>query len=709
MSLKKWLNDHNLPVSCFGISGLVILLYFGAVLLYQKPLNFPYLALEYQFQDWVAQLGKLAPKDPRIYFLADDAPSHTLDQAWDEDFEAFPILKKMKSPAWPRSVHAAILERLAGAGAKVVGFDYMYKGETADDAAYRAVLDKYRDRVVVGSHIDSVQRGKAMLPQLSPPASTLIKEDTDSRMGFVNIYPDEDQITRQFKFRTNLLEMVGKEDDVRSGDKVFESLPVRMLRQAGFASLVPPGGGMHPIRFAWKGDTMRYSLGQTQSVANIFLPSVWEANYQSGAFFKDKIVLVGPEGNYTKDVAKSPFGTIAGPEFHLNVLNAILTGSYLHYSPVWFDVLTIAIGGLLAFGAGRLFRHPLLRIALVLMAGGAFFGSAVWAFNHLDLVIPVFSPLLSLVGSSFTFVVWQQLIERLERARLRKTFERYVSRDVVKELMDNPQSYLNTVGGARKRVTVLFSDVRGFTTITESGDAQTLVKQLNEYFAHMVEIVFANHGTLDKFIGDAVMAQWGGIYSQGEKLDAVHAVRTAVQMRNRLAELNARWIPNGMLEIKFGIGINHGEAIVGNLGCEAKMEVTLIGDAVNTASRFEGLTKEYHTDLIIGKDVAGFVRDVFHLRTAGLNQPKGKTVPLELFTVLDERSAGPEPAWLADHEEGVRLFRQREFAAAAGKFEKVLAALPEDWLASDYLEDCREFEKTPPPPDWNAVRVMKTK
>lgn len=708
MSLKKWLNDHSLAVSSFGISTLVVLLYLSSTGLYLSFTHFPYLLVEHRFQDWVAKLGKSAPKDPRIYFLADDAPSHTLDQLWDEDFTASPILKRMQQPPpWPRDVFAAILERLAGAGARVVGFDYMLKGEKPEDAVLRSSLDKWRDRVVVGSQIDDVIRGFSKIPQISPPPKTLIGDATDPRVGFVNMFPDYDGVTRQFMFRTTLLELADREPNAE--DHVFESLAVRMVGQAGLAKLVPQGRRQHLIRFAYKGDTLRLQQGRSQSIADIFIPSIWEANYQNGEFFRDKIVLVGPHGSYHKDVLESPFGTIAGPEFHLNALNAVLTGSFLHESPLWLDLLLIGGGGALALLAGRAVRNPLARLIAVGTLGTGFFFAAVWSFDHLDLVVPIFSPLVALVGSSFTSIVWQQLIEVLERARLRKTFERYVSRDVVKELVDNPESYLNTVGGARKKVTVLFSDVRGFTTMTEGADAQTLVKQLNEYFDHMVNLVFDNRGTLDKFIGDAVMAQWGGIYTEGEKMDAVNAVRTAVQMRKRLAELNTQWAPRGMLELKFGIGVNHGEAIVGNLGCEAKMEVSLIGDAVNTASRLEGITKEYHTDLIIGETVVPFVRDVFHLRTVGLNQPKGKTVPLELFTVLDERSAGPEPAWLRDHEEGVRLYRKREFAAAAACFEKVLAAIPDDWLATEYRDECREFIATPPPQDWNAVHVMKSK
>lgn len=707
MSLKKWLNDHNLLMSAVGISALVVFLYITSLGLYLS-VRFPYLQVENRARDWVAQLGKTAPKDPRIYFLADDAPSHTLDQLWDDDFAASPILKRMqRPPPWPRDVFAAILERLAGAGARVVGFDYMFKGEAPGDPEFRAALDKWQDRVVVGSQVDDVVRGIAKSPQIAPPTKELIGDAADPRVGFVNMWPDYDGVTRRFLFRSTLLEMADLEPHPE--DKVFESLAARMTGQAGLANLVPTKGRDHLIRFAYKGDTLRAEQGRSQSVADIFIPSLWEANYQNGAFFKDKIVLVGPHGSYHKDVLESPFGIIAGPEFHLNALNAILTGAYLHESPLWVDIFLILFGGVLALLAGRVVRNPIIRIGAVAILAAAFFYGAVQAFNHLDLIVPVFSPLLSLVGSSFTFIVWQQLIERLERARLRKTFERYVSRDIVKELLDNPESYLNAMRGTRKRVTVLFSDVRGFTTITESGDPQVLVDQLNEYFDHMVNIVFANKGTLDKFIGDAVMAQWGGIYSEGEKQDAIAAVRTAVQMRKSLVELNAQWIPRGMLELRFGIGVNHGEAIVGNLGCDAKMEVTLIGDAVNTASRLEGITKRYHTDLIIGESVEKLVRDTFHLRTVGLNQPKGKTVPLELFGVVDERTAIAEPQWLRDHEEGVRLYRNREFSAAAACFEKELEALPEDWLANEYLENCREFIVKPPPEEWNAVDVMESK
>ena len=178
--------------------------------------------------------------------------------------------------------------------------------------------------------------------------------------------------------------------------------------------------------------------------------------------------------------------------------------------------------------------------------------------------------MLAISGSGALFSVGEWLLDRREKARVRKTFERYVSKDVVKELMDNPESWLNTLGGQRKLITVLFSDVRGFTTLSESADEQVLVAQLNEYFDEMVNIVFKHEGTLDKFIGDAVMAQWGAISSSGTESDARRAVATAIAMRKALIRINPDWLARGMTEINIGIGINHGSAIVGNIGAEVK-------------------------------------------------------------------------------------------------------------------------------------------
>ena len=238
------------------------------------------------------------------------------------------------------------------------------------------------------------------------------------------------------------------------------------------------------------------------------------------------------------------------------------------------------------------------------------------------------------------------------------------------------------------------------------------MKQLNEYFAEMTQHVFKLEGTLDKFIGDCVMAVWGNLLSQGTEKDAQNAVLTALAMKRSLVKLNEDWKKRGMPELAFGIGINHGQAIVGNLGSNEKMELTVIGDAVNTASRLEGLTKRFHQYLLLGESMGPLVREQFLLQTVGLLQPKGKTVPAEVYTVLGERGPKVDGAlekWLADYESAVKLFRKRDFETAKKRFERCLRDRPGDYLCGMYLQECDGLMHNPPDEKWNGVFVMTEK
>jgi len=266
-------------------------------------------------------------------------------------------------------------------------------------------------------------------------------------------------------------------------------------------------------------------------------------------------------------------------------------------------------------------------------------------------------------------------------------------------------------------VTVLFSDVRGFTTMTEvaaaEGKSQEHIAKLNEYLTEMVACVFRHDGALDKFIGDAVMAVWGNTpYNFGPKGDAVRAVRAALAMLEALRKLNAKWKAQGRPEWQIGVGINHGEAIVGDIGSHQRKEFAVIGDAVNLASRLESLTKEYHLELLLGESMAELVRDEFYLRTIDYVAVKGKAQAIETFTVLGEKSTSLPPEmekFLASYEEGIRAFRSRSFDRAAELFTEALKFQPGDGQTQDYLAASREFIRNPPDATWTGVRVMTSK
>ena len=499
----------------------------------------------------------------------------------------------------------------------------------------------------------------------------------------------------------------------------IESLDARILRKFGKSELIP--SSPDSVRFRY---TRRPGRGyKVHSLADVMVPKLWKQNYQGGEFFRDKIVLIGPTADIFQDTHKTPFlekeragvtysSEMLGPEIHLNIIGAALHDGFLRETPVTENLMIVILAGILASLLCFFVHQPLWRLAAIVLICLTYWLWSQYLFDHASLIIPIASPLLVLSISGVFVLTYDYFLEQFERTRVRKTLERYVSKDVVKELLDNPETFFNSLVGVRRPVTVLFSDIRGFTTLTEgSKDGALLVKQLNEYFEEMVRHVFSHGGSLDKFIGDAVMAVWGNILSHGASRDACQAVSTALAMRKSLVKLNQDWQARGLPQLAFGLGLNHGDVIVGNLGSTEKMELTVIGDAVNLASRLEGLTKEYHLDLLLGENMAPLVGGEFILRTVDYVQVKGKTKPVDVFTVMGD-GAGQTvslPLWLARYEEGVRLYRARAFAEALVAFQECLHRQPDDYISSMYADRCQNLISHPPDESWNGVYVMTKK
>jgi adenylate cyclase len=220
-------------------------------------------------------------------------------------------------------------------------------------------------------------------------------------------------------------------------------------------------------------------------------------------------------------------------------------------------------------------------------------------------------------------------VEGKEKRKVAKLFGRYVSRDVYAQLMANPDQA--ELGGKRREMTVLFSDIRGFTTVTERGDPEELVRQLNEYFSRMVEIVFRHKGTVDKFVGDMVMALFSAPLDDPDHAD--HAVQAAVTMVSELAELNRAWAAKGMVQLDIGIGVNTGDMIAGNIGSSSIMSYTVIGDNVNLGSRLESLNKDYKTRIIISDATRTRLTSAFDIRPLGAVVVKGKSKAVQIFEI----------------------------------------------------------------------------
>ncbi len=348
-----------------------------------------------------------------------------------------------------------------------------------------------------------------------------------------------------------------------------------------------------------------------RSIFEIFAPEYWKRNCGSGEFFRDKIVLIGAHGNWQQDEHLTPMGMMPGPEIHLNAINSLLHPDFVRELPAVANAGTVVALALVPALIRRRVRRPFIRFALLLLGSAGWLGGAFHFYNHAGIFLPIFGPLAAFNLNGISGLFLDIAIERREKKQIRGTFERYVSRNVVKELIDDPDQFTRALGGELRPVTILFSDIRNFTRFASRLDSRALVAQLNEYFSAMVDCVFAHGGTLDKFIGDAVMAVWGNVRSASPASDARNAVACALAMREALVRLNAHWTATGRPALKFGIGINAGEVVVGNIGSASRMEFTVIGDAVNMAWRLQDYSKVAGTDVVLGDAVVALLGSEF--------------------------------------------------------------------------------------------------
>jgi class 3 adenylate cyclase/HAMP domain-containing protein len=297
----------------------------------------------------------------------------------------------------------------------------------------------------------------------------------------------------------------------------------------------------------------------------------------------------------------------------------------------------------------------------------------------------------------------QAVVAQHKEQKIRNIFQKYVPKNVIDQLFAHPESLLV---GEDRVLALLFSDIRGFTTISEKMQPNEVVESLNAYFRLMVDVIMSNAGIVDKYMGDAIMAFYGAPVMTGD--EAHQAVKSAFEMIDALRDFNVWQANRGRPEFRTGIGINYGLVTVGNIGSERKMDYTVIGDMVNVASRLEGLTKLYKQSLIFSESVAQKVSGTFRCRLLDRVVVKGKSSGAGIYTAKRTLTDEEEKAWQAS-EEGMNLYFARDFPGAVARYRSVLDVLPDDVPAALLLQRCTDFIKTPPPADWTGAAVMKEK
>jgi adenylate cyclase len=563
---------------------------------------------------------------------------------------------------WPRLIHATVIDYLAAAGAKVIGYDILFAerdvrkfmvgdtewtGEQSDAALVEST--KKAGNVV---HIAEASSGeladpsRALKENLEAPALNAQVPQTacaEPRPRLTPPFPALAEVSRGIGHSLFIFDSDGPlrrlPPVVQVGDRRFPSFALATTMAAGTTPSLNPRidySGNCGVMLPWRGPAESGAGVPTftsYSFYDVFYSQQQIIEGQTPgidpSLFKDRIVIVGGTAEGLKDAFTTPFprGAINGPEVHANMIDAFLAPRSIERAPAAATV-GLVVGAVAMVGVAGAFLNAWLTGMVALVAASILVWLSVAVFARgtwIQLTVPMLALVFAYVGD----LAWKYFVEGREKRQVKKLFSRYVSKDVYERLVANPS--LAALGGARRHMTVLFSDIRGFTTMSEKGTPEDVVAQLNQLFTRMVAVVFEHRGTVDKFVGDMIMALYGAPLDDEDH--AEHAVKTALAMIGTLNAMNVEWAREGKPQLDIGIGINTGDMIAGNVGSETIMSYTVIGDAVNLGARLESLNKDYGTRIIISEATRARLKGRYDIHPLGDVIVKGKSRPVAIFEV----------------------------------------------------------------------------
>ena len=422
---------------------------------------------------------------------------------------------------------------------------------------------------------------------------------------------------------------------------------------------------------------------------------------------KDKIVLIGASAPGLLDLRSTPVQNVyPGVEVHANIISGILD-STINHKPAWTVgyefVMLILVGVSMALLLPLV--SPLMAAAGTVCLSLLTTGGTIIAWNN-HLILPLASPLL-LIGLIFILhMTYGFFIESRGKRQLANLFGHYIPPELVDEMSDGPTDF--SLDGENREMTVLFSDVRGFTTISEGMDPKQLTQLMNALLTPMTRVIHKNRGTIDKYMGDAIMSFWGAPLKDSEH--ARHALYAALEMMDELKIMQAEFRARGWPEVSMGIGLNSGDMSVGNMGSEFRMAYTVLGDAVNLGSRLEGLTKYYGVNIIVSETTKSSIseyifRDLDLVRVKGKNEPVAIFEPVGHINDLDKRVTSE----LTSYKQALRGFRSQNWDKAEMDFFNLSRSNPERLLYQVYMDRITHYRNNPPGADWDGVFTHTTK
>lgn len=639
----------------------------------------------------------------------------------------------------PRIYHVKLIENLYKAGAKAVLFDILFLTYTGkqnpedltvtpshQDSLLSEALFAYPNTVIARKQV--VPMKQATATSVGEPPLPMPLFQYPGQLAFVDMYHDSDAFVRRAKLVSDdqppetkwnysfALKAAMYAMDV---DTAWVDTKARLVH-VGDRRLPIDENGTIIINFCM--DEKTYSDRQGYISYEQVLDD--ESEYGLKALIangrlKNKVVLVGATFPESKDWEFTPFylGTriyskseypMYGVHVHKNIASTIISGRTI--PPVtgrmtFALIVLMAVLSMLVNYRFKGFSGLFLSIALIL----GYLVAAVLFFIEKRYLIPLVAPAFATVTMSYiSAVTWNFLSERRQKAQIRGAFAHYVPGKVVSELLKNPD--MLQLGGEERVMTVIFSDVAGFTSISEKLTPQQLVVLLNEYLTAMTDIVLAHDGIIDKYEGDALMAEFGApLPDEQHALKACHA---ALDMQVKLREMREKWKAEGRPELSARVGINSGPMVIGNMGSREIFDYTVMGDNVNLSSRLEGANKVYGTLIMCAEATRLMVADAIVTRELDVIRVKGKTEGVKIHEIVARASddIGEDRRRLLDtYTRGLEFWKARRWQEGADLFRAALEIDPEDGPSKLYLERCEEFIANPPGDDWDGIFTMRTK
>ncbi len=650
---------------------------------------------------------------------------------------------------WPRSYYAHFIRNMKKAGAKVVGIDVVFDAPdfngTDKDDDLAAAIKEAGNVVLAGKVVKAeVAAGQGQYDLAVSPLEKFIAGG--QRWGFVGVTNDIDGFWRQYLLKEKIgtdeneksyysfgVEVLRKYYDIpdsvefEDNDNFF-MLGTKAVRKYKTYSYMINFQGSYPT-FPYKSfdncvDDVEFDLKPEADLDSFDSEGDSALGIPPGLlksdFFKDKIVLLGATMEELHDVFSVPISEsrniegkrietlMPGVEIHANAIYTMSQDLYITPQADWIRVIIVTLTSFFVLFLVSRLQKPLLALPIFLLIVAGIIAAAFYLFVtqriHMQIITPIMAVAFTYVGN----VLFQYLGERKEKATIRNAFGRYLPVKVVEQLIENPG--LLKLGGELRFLSILFSDVAGFTNISEKLTPQELVHLLNEYLTAMTDIIGKYDGIIDKYEGDAIMAEFGAPIHDEEH--AVKACYAALEMQEKLVEMRVKLKKEGRPELRARAGINSGQVVLGNMGSESVFDYTVMGDNVNLASRLEGANKEYGTYIMISEWTQALVKDIVITRELDILRVKGKAKGVQVFEVIARTSTGISSNMkkvLENYNQGLAAYRQQRWDEALVYFKAALHIKADDGPSLTYLERCEAYKQVPPPENWDGVYEMTTK